>query len=282
METQVTRASFGIIRRLLIVLTTGFLNQNFLGAFYIPFVLQLIPQKLRRNFALNLLSISPHYYGTVPPNISRQDFIESEHTRMLRSRESMIERKIKPHLNQKMTVLDHGCGPGYLASAVSQYCDLVIAVDISEGVIACAKAINNKPNIKYLTESGTHLAQVKDSSIDLIYSFAVMQHVTDDVCQKILQEFFRVLKPQGKVICEFVVDLHNTGNESMNQQQNTLVKKLKERYVLRVVDRPFAKIEKFIQDSGLQIATVTANNLDPEEENSKEAEPYNTFVLTKP
>ncbi|MEA5573569.1 class I SAM-dependent methyltransferase [Calothrix sp. UHCC 0171] len=283
MEQQKFRTSFGLIRRLLIVFTTGFPDQNFLGAFYIPFLLQSISPKFRKNLALNLLFISPHYYGTLPPNIRRQDFIEAEHQGMLLSRESMIERKVKPHLNQNMIVLDHGCGPGYLASAVSRYCNRVIAVDISSGVIACAKAINGKPNIEYITESGTHLSQVENSSIDLIYSFAVMQHVTDDVCQQILQEFFRVLKPQGKIICEFVVDLQNTGNASINKQiLNPFVKKIKERYILRVLGRPFPKIEKFILDSGLEIAKVTANKFDPGEEKSKDAELYYTFVLTKP
>jgi ubiquinone/menaquinone biosynthesis C-methylase UbiE len=285
METQiVSRASFGQIRRLLIVATTGFLNQNFLGAFYIPWLFQLLPSKLARNLALNLLSISPHYFGTMPPNISRRDFMEAEHMRMLVSRESMIRTKVEPYLNPNMAVLDHGCGPGYLASAVSPYCDHVIAVDISGGVIACAKALNYKPNITYLKESGECLSQVSNSSIDLCYSFAVTQHITDDVCQRILQEFFRILKSRGKVICEFVIDLQEEKPimSQVNNQTNPVLKQLKDRYVLRVVYRPFAKVEQFIRDSGFEITKVTANKFDVGEENVEATEPYYTFILTKP
>jgi ubiquinone/menaquinone biosynthesis C-methylase UbiE len=284
MKIPIYRVSFGLIRRLLIIITTGFTDQNFLGAFYIPLALQLqlIPQNLRKKLALNLLSVSPHYFGTKPSNMTRNSFIETEHKRMLLSRECIIKRKVKPYLNEGMTVLDHGCGPGYLANAVALYCDRVIALDISSGVIACAKLINNQPNIQYLTASGTSLSPIKDSSVDIIYSFAVMQHVTDDVCQKILKEFVRVLKPQGQVICEFVVNLPDTENQSIDRGINPVIVLIKEKYVLRVVYRSLEKIKQFVLNAGLEITKITSNQLDPEESNNKEAEPYYTFVFTKP
>jgi ubiquinone/menaquinone biosynthesis C-methylase UbiE len=265
------------MRKLAIFLTMGFPDQKYLGAFYIPLLFQLVPQKYRRNLALNLIAISPHYFGQHRKsiqNISRRNFLETEHKRMVNDRQSMVERAVKPYINQEMTVLDHGCGPGYLAQAAAQYCRRVIAVDISAGVIACAKEINSQPNITYLTENKSdRLSQVGDSSIDFIYSFAVMLHVTDDVCEQLLKEFFRVLKPQGRVICEFRLESPENKNLAIegSGKKKSLFQRVLDKYTLRVVNRPLEKIERFMQNSGFEIVSFS--------ENPGYSNGYYTFVL---
>lgn len=274
MKTQ-SSSSTSLLRKLLIVLTTGFPDQKFLGAFYIPFLVEITPERFRKSLALNLLSISPHYFGqfrAAEQTSSRSAFLEAEHQRMSLSRRQLIDTKVKPHLTSESTVIDHGCGPGYLANAVSSYCRQVIAIDISDGVIACAKAINAKPNIIYMTETGNTLSKLESSSIDLIYSFAVMLHVKDEVCQTILEEFSRLLKPQGKVVCEFLVA--DASAEEPVEKANSILGKVKSKYTLRVVGRPLKKIEQFIRDAGLKLLTLSEN--EPEEKNG-----YYTFLLTR-
>jgi len=87
-----------------------------------------------------------------------------------------------------------GCGPGYLAQEVAKYCKKVLAVDISCGTIACAKELNNSDNISYYTNDGKGLSMLNASSVDLIYSFAVVQHLHEELFEKILQDFFSCFK----------------------------------------------------------------------------------------
>ncbi|MHC5675365.1 class I SAM-dependent methyltransferase [Nostoc sp.] len=265
-----------LLRKLLIILTTGFPDQKFIGAFYIPFLFQLVPWNYRKSLALNLIAISPHYFGHFYPTNqipSRSAFLETEHQRLASSRQHLIDTKVKPYVTPDMTVLDHGCGPGYLANAVSPYCIQVIAVDISSGVIACAKAINAQPNITYLTETGNTLTKLERSSINLIYSFAVMLHVKDEVCQALLKEFFQLLKPQGKVICEFVV-AEDLAVDPL-KEANSIFNNVKDKYTLWVVGRPLEQIKQFIQDAGFELLALREN--EPEEKNG-----YYTFVFSKP
>ncbi len=270
------KSYISLIRKILIILTTGFPEQKFLGAFYVPFLFRLIPENYRRSFALNLIYISPHYFAQYHPTQqipSRSTFLEAEHQRMKVSRQKLIDTKIKPYVEPHMTVIDHGCGPGYLSNAVSTYCKQVISVDISSGVIACAKAINLQPNIKYLAETGKTLTQLERSSIDLIYSFAVMLHVKDNVCQDILREFFQLLKPQGKVVCEFLVS--DDLSENSQTESNSILNKVKDQYALLVLGRPLEKIKKFIQDAGLELLEISENE-------RAEKNGYYTFVIAKP
>lgn len=274
-------SNLSLARRFFVVLTMGFPGQNFLGAFYIPSLLKLAPQKNRLDLALSLLSISPHYFGQFSGKGSRQEFLEMEHRRMLESRKTMIERSVKPYLNSNMTVLDHGCGPGYAANATSLYCKKVVAIDLSDGVIACANAINKKPNISYLSGQ-REISKLSDSSIDLIYSFAVMLHLDDTTCKQILNEFFRLLKPGGTVICEFLIRL-GTGNSSLTndsslaQKRTSILEIIKGKYVLRVVDRSIEKAEKFISDAGFEKIQFNQN------EDGKVGDCYYyTFMFNKP
>lgn len=274
-----------LTRKVLIILTKGFPDQKFLGAIYIPIFFKVLPKKYHRNLALNLIAISPHYFlGNFKLSVhkqSYQDFLESENEKMISTRKCMMNSKIKPYLNPSTVALDHGCGPGYLANAVAPYCRKVFAVDISDGVIACAKAINGQPNIEYITEkNGEKLSCIRDFSIDVVYSTAVMLHVTDEVCKKLLREFFRVLKTEGKVICEFVVNtkIKNVENNRINEadkKKQFLLSKMKDEYSLRVVERSRNYIEDIIIDTGFRIDEINVGD-----ESTTESG-YFTFVFSK-
>jgi ubiquinone/menaquinone biosynthesis C-methylase UbiE len=289
MSTELFLDYRNLIKKILIVLTKGFPDQKFLGAFYIPIIFKVLPKKYHRNFALNLIAISPHYFSREfwlsdheqsYKDFSYKDFLESENERMISSRRSIMDVKIKPYLNSSMVVLDHGCGPGYLTNSVAPCCKKVIGVDISGGVIACAKAINNQPNIEYLTEkNGEKLSCIENSSIDVIYSTAVMLHVTDDVCKKLLREFFRVLKPECKVICEFVLkpNIGSSKNEiiEFEKKNEFILGRIKEGYSLRIVERARTYVEEIIIDAGFKIEKITDNEVFVENG-------YCTFVFRKP
>ncbi len=135
--------------------------------------------------ALRLLSLSPHYWvyqwtNRYPPYCTRQQILAAEYERNAASRQQLCDNLLRPYLRPEMTVLDFGCGPGFLAKAVSACVSRVIATDVSRGVIACAQQINAADNLRYVVNGLSDLENVDTSSIDFVYSFAVFQHLTKD------------------------------------------------------------------------------------------------------
>jgi cyclopropane fatty-acyl-phospholipid synthase-like methyltransferase len=105
-----------------------------------------------------------------------------------------------------MTVVDFGCGPGYLARHVCQHVNRILAIDVSEGVLACARELNHSPNIEYIANQRPNLrGMIPDSSVNLVYSVAVIQHLERLSVRGFLCEFRRILAPGGTAICHLVI-----------------------------------------------------------------------------
>lgn len=198
-------ASVSITRVALQFATSGG-SQVFLGAPWVRAALQMAPKPLKRRAALELLSISPHYFYRLPGNLhlGRKDFLESEIVRNSESRRLLIDRVVKPHIGKDFTVLDYGCGPGFLALHASAFASRVIACDISSGALSCASVLNGADNIDYVRVADDAVP-VPDESVDLVYSFAVIQHVSDSIFAGVLQEWRRVMKPGATAICHVVI-----------------------------------------------------------------------------
>jgi SAM-dependent methyltransferase len=169
-------------------------SQNFLGARWVEELVDVAPQAVRPQLALWLLALSPHYfYGPSPA-------AEAERNRL--SRQALAEQLIVPHLDPSARVIDYGCGPGYLASAVAAKAAHVAAVDISRGVLACARALNGRPNISYQTPDQLRRGQ---RPADLAYSVAVAQHLRADVLAGALALLAARLRPGGTLLLHFAV-----------------------------------------------------------------------------
>lgn len=200
-----------ILNKLYLILSLSYKNQNFLGQKWIPWFLNLTPENFRKKAALHILGISPHYFiyqwsKRYPSTFSRQHILELEDARNRQSREKIIKALVLPHLSSDKAVLDFGCGPGWLSGQVAPYVKSVTSLDISCGAIACAQQINFAKNIKYICigESGL-FPEVPDGSIDLLITFAVLQHIPNSLVEIILSEFARVLKKDGKAICHWAL-----------------------------------------------------------------------------
>ena len=182
-------------------------SQVFLGAPWVPFTIKIAPDGWRERIALEWLAISPHYFYRTPANkdLGHLEFLRSESKRNARSRHLLVEHIVRPHLNPDFTVLDYGCGPGFLAATASTHARRVIACDISKGVLECAKALNGRPNLEYLAVPPTGRLDIEDQSVDLVYSFAVFQHIEDAVFKKILDELGRVMKNGAQALCHVVL-----------------------------------------------------------------------------
>jgi ubiquinone/menaquinone biosynthesis C-methylase UbiE len=246
----------GALGQTVLGLLTSAGSQNFLGARWIGFSLDLVPSRWKRPLALNYLAMSPHYFFRTSTNsgMSRSEFLESEYQRNRTSRQLIIEEFLVPYLEPNMTCMDFGCGPGFLARAAAPYVTKVIACDISRGAIACAKVINSNPAIDYrLNQPGSFLP-LGDESVDLIYSFAVFQHVSDDVLKGILREFRRVIKPSRTIVCHVVIDQDGWKTESEWRSDMSIKGQLKRCCgMLQCFSRSRNDLETIIAGSGFRL-----------------------------
>jgi len=110
------------------------------------------------------------------------------------------------HLNLSTgeSVLDVGCGPGFLCESMAEIVGrggTVVGIDISADLIARCNRRKASTWISYETGDATRLKQ-SDSSFDVVVCTQVAEYVAD--VDRVLSEAFRVLKPNGQFIRNFV------------------------------------------------------------------------------
>lgn len=95
------------------------------------------------------------------------------------------------------TVIEIGCGVGRLTRAIAPEVGRVIALDISERMLAIARQAN-LPNADFLTAEGFTLHGIPDESVDLALGYCVFQHLPSHTALKsYLTEMHRVTKREG-------------------------------------------------------------------------------------
>ena len=224
-------------------------NHAFLDRFWAPWLFAFVPRAKRRDFALHLLSFSPHYWiyqwsDKYSPDSSREEILEGECRRNADSRRVLCEKLLTRYVKPQMTVLDFGCGPGFLARCTSEHVAQVIASDVSRGVVACAQHLNPAPNLKYVANGVADLRVVENEKVDLVYTFAVFQHLQKTQAAAFLAEFARVLKPGGMGV---VHTIFKPAEEAREYDPKGWVEK---RVMLRMVFYTEQELRSMIQDAG--------------------------------
>jgi len=186
------------------ILLAGSSRQAFLDHRWIGRLLPAAPERWRRSLALRVLSLSPHYFiyqwDRYPADWSRKRVLEAESERNRQSRREIAEAILAPRIPANATVLDFGCGPGFLVREVLEFAGQVVAVDVSSGTLACARVLNPCPTYR-LNRAGD--LPVRDETIDVVYSIAVFQHIEAVNWPTYFEDFARILRPGGRGICQF-------------------------------------------------------------------------------
>ena len=95
--------------------------------------------------------------------------------------------------------LEIGCGPGRLMKPLSQFFGEIHGVDVSDEMIRMARErLRGIPHAHAHVGPGAGLPQFASESFDLVFSYAVYQHIPSrEVVLEYLRETARVLKPGG-------------------------------------------------------------------------------------
>jgi len=112
-------------------------------------------------------------------------------------------------------VLDFGCGEGGLSFLVATFgVRSITGIDLNEELVQSAMARLQRPNgpisAKFIVGSGSKVIDLHDSSMDVILCFDVLEHILD--YREIIREWYRVLRPQGRVFICWVPWFHPYGH----------------------------------------------------------------------
>jgi ubiquinone/menaquinone biosynthesis C-methylase UbiE len=97
------------------------------------------------------------------------------------------------------TVLEIGCGIGRLTRVIAPEVSCVIAIDISENMLAIAREAR-LPNADFRIAEGFSLPGIPNGSVDLALGYCVFQHLpSHSALESYLVEMCRVTKPRGLI-----------------------------------------------------------------------------------
>ncbi len=103
--------------------------------------------------------------------------------------------------DRSSVILDFGCGIGRITGYLSGYA-LVYGVDVNSRMLSRARQRVTGGNITFLKTDGRKI-DVPEGSIDLLFSFLVLQHMDRGDVGHLTAEFRRVLKPTGRCFLQF-------------------------------------------------------------------------------
>ncbi|MEX5631819.1 class I SAM-dependent methyltransferase [Parafrankia sp. FMc2] len=104
---------------------------------------------------------------------------------------------LEPYLAPEQDLLDVGCGPGYLARAVAGRVWSVEAVDVSRGVLACARVLNHAVNIDYRTPREFFGSGRR---VDIAVSLTLATQLDDEDLSALLASVWTSLRPGGCLV----------------------------------------------------------------------------------
>jgi 2-polyprenyl-6-hydroxyphenyl methylase/3-demethylubiquinone-9 3-methyltransferase len=114
---------------------------------------------------------------------------------LLRAENKVKSPWIIQRLKPQSTILDVGCGAGFLSNELALAGHLVTGVDLSESSLVVARRYDQTQSVKYLVCDAFHLP-FPDGHFDALCAMDFLEHVEDPA--KVIKEFARVLKPGGK------------------------------------------------------------------------------------
>lgn len=121
--------------------------------------------------------------------------------------------------NDNSKILEIGCGTGTFTQHITKTKNNFTCIDISQELLDIASNKINHDNVTFLLENAYN-TKFQDNSFDFIVGSSVLHHLELD---KALQEFYRILKPGGKI---FFTEPNMLNPQIMLQKNIPLLKKM--------------------------------------------------------
>jgi len=166
---------------------------------------------------------------------------------------------VHEHLRPEMKVLEIGCGIGRMLQFLALVFDEVHGVDVSPEMIAQGKKhLARLDNAHLHCGDGRGLAPLEDATFDLVYSYAVFQHIPEAVViRDYVFEARRVLKPGG--IFKFLVKTGAWEGEGPGDSDTWVGATLSEDQIRGWIDEAgFELINGYSEDPALTWVVVRA------------------------
>jgi SAM-dependent methyltransferase len=234
----------------------GKTSQTFLDANWIRVLVKNTPKKFKKTIALNVLALSPHYFLGEKEK-TKKAFLIREYKRNFSSRQLLYKYVVARYITPHSIVIDYGCGPGFLARIVASKTKKLYALDISDGVLLCANTINHRENLKYLNVLKGMANSIPDGSVDLIYSFAVFQHVSGKLVDDIFALFHKKLKEGGKALIQVQLPAPNWKTEDEWTADQSLMGKFKYKYGLNCFSNTLMFYQEQLAKNNLKFHSMT-------------------------
>jgi len=97
-------------------------------------------------------------------------------------------------------ILDLACGEGYGTNILAHEAKKVIGIDISQETVNFAKGKYAHINLEFILGNGREIPVEGKEIFDLICSFETLEHLNEDDQVLMINEFERLLKPDGLLI----------------------------------------------------------------------------------
>lgn len=111
-------------------------------------------------------------------------------------------------LNKSTKVLDVGCGTGRWSYYVAGKVSFVECIDPSKAVLAAARLLKNKSNIR-ISQASVDNIPFADNAFDLVFSLGVLHHVPDT--KEAIKKCVQKVKHNGHILLYLYYNLENRG-----------------------------------------------------------------------
>lgn len=144
-------------------------------------------KKLYASLYNALFSLIPHH----PQILKKDNNIEGKEA-------VYVQMKfLKRFLNPSISFLEIGAGSCNLSLEVMKYVKRVYAIDVSEEI---AKDVRAKENFEFIISDGCSIP-VPENSIDVAYSYQLIEHLHPDDTYEQLQNIYKAIAHNGIYIC---------------------------------------------------------------------------------
>src|SRR5574337_5302 len=99
--------------------------------------------------------------------------------------------------------VEFGCGYGRMLPVLSEFADHVIGLERDKELAAIASSLQPPYDIRLVKSLGDASHGIKSATADLILTYTVLQHLTDEECRAAIIQMQQIFEPCGVIIiCE--------------------------------------------------------------------------------